>query len=40
MELPDYTYLNHPQGIDYENWMGAWQAEYYASVIVRKQPND
>lgn len=28
-----YQKLNHPDGDDYENWLAAWQAEYYKEVI-------
>ena len=30
-----YHYLSHEWGIDYENWLAAEQAVYYASVTVR-----
>ena len=32
-----YHYLAHEWGIDYENWLAAEQAIYYASVIHDQQ---
>lgn len=34
-----YHYLAHEWGIDYENWLAAEQAVYYASVIHAPQQS-
>ena len=32
-----YHYLSHEWGVDYENWLAAEQAVYYAGVIHDQQ---
>ena len=34
-----YHYLAHEWGVDYENWLAAEQAVYYACVIHAQQEN-